>query len=98
MQRAVQAAAQMGRAHGLAGAQPYGPFDADGNDSRLMTASGRCGGRPYILVLAKTDAWLPALRLPGGRRRIPVDLPVRDPGIAAVHATSCDRLARAPSG
>jgi hypothetical protein len=40
MQHAVQAATQIGRAHGLAGARPYGPLDDDGDDSRLMTASG----------------------------------------------------------
>jgi hypothetical protein len=40
MQRAVEAAGQMGRAHGLAGVRPYCPLDADGDDSRLMAAFG----------------------------------------------------------
>ena len=40
MQRAVEAAAQMGAAHGLAGVQPYCPLDADDDDSRLMAAFG----------------------------------------------------------
>jgi len=40
MQRAVEAAAAMGRGHGLAGVRPYCPLAADGDDSRLMAASG----------------------------------------------------------
>ena len=40
MQRVVEAAAQMGRAHGRAGVQPYCPIDTDGDDSRLTAASG----------------------------------------------------------
>ena len=40
MQRAVEAAAPMGRAHGLAGVATILPLAVDGDDSRLMAASG----------------------------------------------------------
>ena len=40
MRHAVEAAAQMGRAHRLAEVQPYCPLAAGGDDSRLMAASG----------------------------------------------------------
>jgi hypothetical protein len=67
MQRTVEAAAQMGRAHGLAGAQPYRPLDADGDDSRLMAASGETeptthanAGYRVALVTRSPTASLPA--------------------------------------
>ena len=63
-QRAVEAAAQMGRAHGLAGVQPYCLLDADGDDSRLMAAFGETeptthANARYRLALAGayTDAY-----------------------------------------
>ena len=64
MQRVVEAAAQMGRAHRLAGAQPYCPRAADGDDSRLMAASGETepathanAGYRLALAGACTDAY-----------------------------------------
>ena len=64
MQRAVEAAAQMGRAHGLAGVPPYCPLDADGDDSRLMAAFGETeptihanAGYRLALAGAYTDAY-----------------------------------------
>jgi hypothetical protein len=64
MQRAVEAAAQMGRAHGRAGARPYCPLAADGDDARLMTASGETeptthanAGYRLALAGAYTDAY-----------------------------------------
>jgi hypothetical protein len=77
MQRAVEAATRMGRAHGLAGAQPYCPRAADGDDSRLMAASGETepathANAEYRLALAGTCTYTDAYKLaspasgPGG--------------------------------
>ena len=64
MQRTVEAAAQMGRAHGLAGVRPHGPRAADGDDSRLMAAFGEAepathpsAGYRLGLAGAYTDAY-----------------------------------------
>jgi hypothetical protein len=66
MQRAVEAAAEMGRGHGLAGVQPYCPLDADGDDSRLMAAFGETEPTTHANAwyrLALAGAYTDACRL-----------------------------------
>ena len=62
--------------------------DRDGGDVRFGVSDTRVvdvtSDRPGILFTDADGAELRgALRLPGRRRRIPVDLPLRDPGVAA---------------
>jgi hypothetical protein len=85
MQRAVEAAAQMGRAHGLAGVQPYCPLDADGDDSRLMAASGETeptthanAGYRLALAGAYTNAYKPASATSGPGTLMPAQQTGRD--------------------
>ena len=85
MQRAVEAAAQMGRAHGLAGVPPYCPLDADGDDSRLMAAFGetepttRANARHRLaLAGAYTDAYKVASATNGPNTNMPTEQTGRD--------------------
>ena len=96
MARAVEAAAQMGRAHGLAGTQPCGPLDADGDDSRLMAASGETepathanAGYRLALAGAYTDAYKlasatsgPGTLMPAGQTGLDFARPARRPWAA----------------
>ena len=84
MQRAVEAAAQMGRAHGLAGVQPY-CLAADGDDSRLMAAFGETeptthanGGYRLALAGACTDAYKLASATNGPSTNMPTEQTGRD--------------------
>jgi hypothetical protein len=85
MARAVEAAAAMGRGHGLAGAQPYCPLDAEGDDSRLMAAFGETeptthANAWYRLALAGayTDAYRLASATGGPGTLIPAEEAGRD--------------------
>jgi hypothetical protein len=85
MQRAVEAATQMGRTHGLAGAQPYCPLAADGGDSRLIAASGETeptthanAGYRLALAGAYTDAYKLASATSGPGTVIPTEQTGRD--------------------
>ena len=85
MQRAVEAAAQMGRAHGLAGVPPYCPLDADGDDSRLMAAFGETeptihanAGYRLALAGAYTDAYKLASATSGPSTVMPTEQTGRD--------------------
>jgi hypothetical protein len=85
MQRAVEAATQMGRGHGLAGAQPYCPLDADGDDSRLMVASGETepatpanAGYRLALAGAYTDGYKLASATSGPGTLMPAEQTGRD--------------------
>jgi hypothetical protein len=85
MQRAVEAAAQMGRAHGLAGVQPYWPLDADGDDSGLMAAFGETeptthanAGYRLTLAGAYTDAYKLASATSGPSTVMPTEQTGRD--------------------
>ena len=85
MQHAVEAAAHMGRAHGLAGVQPYCPLDADGDDSRLMAAFGETeptthanAGYRLALAGAYTDAYKLASATSGPSTLMPTEQTGRD--------------------
>jgi hypothetical protein len=85
MQRAVEAAAEMGRGHRLAEVQPYCSLDADGDDSRLMAAFGETeptnhANAWYRLALtgAYTDAYRLASATSGPGTLIPAEQAGRD--------------------
>ena len=85
IQRAVEDAVQMGRAHGLAGVQPYCLLDADGDDSRLMAAFGetepttRANARHRLaLAGAYTDAYKVASATNGPNTNMPTEQTGRD--------------------